>query len=365
MNYINQITQYQKNLIYKLLVFCGYTQKKPLKRLIDNKLNDNYSNWYQHLYYKNSINLLFSYDQFMYEFLLKYPQRLKISNFKIRLKEQKKLCMFYGYLSKKQLKNYFLKSKSSPGDFSKNLVSLLESRLDVVVYRTGFAKNIITARQLVAHKKILVNDKILTIPGYLLKPGDIISINRNSYIKIRKAFMQNFKKKDLMNSMLLPINMLDKWATQHNDFSKKELEFFISILAKKIFSRAFLKRYKNPFSSLQNMLNFPYFYLSRSHHYQSKQAMLTKEILEYYRKILVDFITKQKATTLDKKIFVLQLKKYLNKPLPKNKIVEIMNLKKLKPLHLEVSYKLCTCIYLYSPQRVYYPFIIDFDILKK
>lgn len=72
------------------------------------------------------------------------------------------------------------------GATGENLMTLLERRLDNVVYRMGFASTRAEARQLVTHKAILVNDKIVNVPSYLIKPGDVISVRQRA--KIKAAF---------------------------------------------------------------------------------------------------------------------------------------------------------------------------------
>jgi hypothetical protein len=105
----------QNFLVSKLFKLFYLSKSKKLSNFV-------FSNWFPYLYYRNPLNLLFSSDQFLYEFLLKYPQRKKISAYKIQLKEQKKLNLFYGYLSRKQLQKYFSHTKNFQGEFSKNFI---------------------------------------------------------------------------------------------------------------------------------------------------------------------------------------------------------------------------------------------------
>lgn len=368
------ITQHQKNLLSKVSQLVGTLQKTHSKKCTDIQSSENYSNWYQSLHYKNPINLLFSCDQFMHELRSKYSQRTKISNYKIKLKEQKKLSLFYGSLPRSQIKNYCSRSRSSPGNFSKNLISFLESRLDVVVYRSGFTKNILNARQLITHKKVLVNDKILSIPSYLVNPGDVIALDPRIRVQIHQVFLKDFQKykKKTLDPSFLPITLLENSSLQQTRFTKQQVDLFVLLLAKKIFSRAFIKRYKNPFLHSRNTLKFPYFVMCRSYQYRERKATdvasqrtFNKNEMTYGKKVFLECMKSQKRTTLEKKIFLLQLKKYLTKQLSKTENIEIMGLKNKKPLHLEISYKLWTSIYLYSPQRIYYPFLLDFDILKR
>jgi ribosomal protein S4 len=167
----------------------GY-QNQPLTELI---LKQPY------FFSNNPINLLFSIDDFLFEFTPKQPQRRKSSEFQQQLKERKKLDIFYGHLSKKQLKNLLYQSKSSPGYFSANFFSILERRLDVLLYRTGLVKNILTARQLISHKKILVNNQILNIASYQVNPGDIIAIKSNKNKKIHSFKIDKVHNSETIN----------------------------------------------------------------------------------------------------------------------------------------------------------------------
>lgn len=99
----------------------------------------------------------------------------RYSDFGLQLREKQKIRRFYGVLER-QFRNYYKKAASLKGSTGENLLGLLESRLDNMVYRMGFACTRAEARQLVSHKAILVNDAVLNIPSAMIKPGDVISI---------------------------------------------------------------------------------------------------------------------------------------------------------------------------------------------
>ena len=92
-----------------------------------------------------------------------------------KFREKQKAKFIYGVLEK-PFRNYFEKAKQMEGMTGENLMRLLESRLDNVVFRMGFARTRKEARQIVDHKHILVNGKQVNIPSYLVKAGDVISI---------------------------------------------------------------------------------------------------------------------------------------------------------------------------------------------
>ena len=105
--------------------------------------------------------------------------RPKISNYGTQLKEKQKIKFMYGLLEK-QFRITFKKAEKLKGETGTNMLQLLESRLDNVVYRLGFAPTRPAARQLVNHKHFLVNGRLVNIPSFIVKPGDEISVRDKS-----------------------------------------------------------------------------------------------------------------------------------------------------------------------------------------
>jgi small subunit ribosomal protein S4 len=101
-------------------------------------------------------------------------RRRKASKYSFQLREKQKLRRTYGLLEK-QFRNYFIKAARQEGITGTNLLQLLERRLDNIVYRLGFTSSRATARQLIRHKHFQVNGKPVSIPSYLVKPGDVVS----------------------------------------------------------------------------------------------------------------------------------------------------------------------------------------------
>ena len=99
----------------------------------------------------------------------------KMSEYGLQLREKQTAKFIYGVLEKPFL-NYFKKADQMSGMTGENLMVLLESRLDNVVFRLGFARTRREARQIVDHKQVLVNGKQVNIPSYLIKAGDVIEI---------------------------------------------------------------------------------------------------------------------------------------------------------------------------------------------
>ncbi len=105
--------------------------------------------------------------------------RSKTSEYGSQLREKQKAKRYYGLLES-QFRSYFEMAERRPGQTGENLLAILETRLDNVVYRLGFAMSRAEARQLVSHGHITVNGKRVNIPSFLVKPGMIISLRERS-----------------------------------------------------------------------------------------------------------------------------------------------------------------------------------------
>ena len=106
-------------------------------------------------------------------------KRTKASNYSVQLREKQKVRRIYGVLER-QFRNYFTRAESKKGVTGVVLLQLLESRLDNMLYRLSFAGSRSQARQLVLHRHVEVNGRLVTIPSYQVKPGDEISIREQS-----------------------------------------------------------------------------------------------------------------------------------------------------------------------------------------
>ena len=103
----------------------------------------------------------------------------KVSEYGLQLREKQKAKFIYGVLEK-PFRNYFEKAEKMNGQTGENLMVILESRLDNVIFRLGFARTRKEARQIVDHKHVLVNGKAVNIPSYLVKAGDTIEIKEKN-----------------------------------------------------------------------------------------------------------------------------------------------------------------------------------------
>ena len=113
--------------------------------------------------------------------------RSKSSDYALQLREKQKVKRIYGVLEK-QFRNYYKKAASKKGSTGENLLTLLESRLDNVVYRMGLGSTRAESRQLVNHKNIQVNGKIINIPSYKLAPQDKVTVREKSKKQLRIKF---------------------------------------------------------------------------------------------------------------------------------------------------------------------------------
>ena len=102
----------------------------------------------------------------------------KMSEYGLQLREKQKAKFIYGVLEK-PFRNYYKKAQRKPGQTGENLMIMLETRLDNVIFRMGFARTRREARQIVGHKHVLVNGKQVNIPSYLIKVGDVIEIKED------------------------------------------------------------------------------------------------------------------------------------------------------------------------------------------
>ncbi len=111
-------------------------------------------------------------------------RRGRLSDYGVQLREKQKVRRLYGVLEK-QFRNYYKEAARIKGATGENLLQLLETRLDNVVYRMGFGATRAEARQLVSHKSILVNGALVNIPSYRIKEGDVVSIREKAKNQLR------------------------------------------------------------------------------------------------------------------------------------------------------------------------------------
>ena len=142
----------------------------------------------------------------------------KLSEYGAQLREKQKAKFIYGVLEK-PFRNYYEKADRMKGMTGDNLMTMLESRLDNVVFRMGFARTRREARQVVDHKHVLVNGKCINIPSYLVKAGDVVEIKESN------RTMQRFKDiAEVTAGRLTP-----EWV----DVDKENFKGTVSVLPKR------------------------------------------------------------------------------------------------------------------------------------
>ena len=111
-------------------------------------------------------------------------RRGRLSDYGVQLREKQKVRRIYGVLEK-QFRNYYKEAARLKGATGEDLLRLLERRLDDVVYRMGFGSTRSEARQLVSHKGILVNGRVVNIPSYQVAPGDVVAVREKAKKQLR------------------------------------------------------------------------------------------------------------------------------------------------------------------------------------
>jgi small subunit ribosomal protein S4 len=104
----------------------------------------------------------------------------RLSDYGNQLRAKQRMKFYYGNISERQFFNTFTLASKSKGDVSENFIALLESRLDTIVYRANFVATVFAARQFVNHKHVTVNGKVVNIPSYRVKVGDVIQVREKS-----------------------------------------------------------------------------------------------------------------------------------------------------------------------------------------
>ena len=107
-------------------------------------------------------------------------RRRKQSDYGLQLQAKQKLKGYYGNISERQFRRYYIEEDLRKGDTSENLLALLERRLDAVVYRMKLVPTVFASRQFINHGHILVNSKRVNIPSYKVKDGDVIEVKEKS-----------------------------------------------------------------------------------------------------------------------------------------------------------------------------------------
>ncbi len=135
-------------------------------------------------------------------------------------KPKQRIKFYYRHNSEKQFYNTFVLANTLKGDVSENFIGLLESRLDVVVYRANFVPTVFAARQFVNHKHVTVNGKVVNIPSYKLKVGDVVLVrDRSRKLALVMESLQNMER-DIPSYLILDKDNYSVKVTQKAAFAE-------------------------------------------------------------------------------------------------------------------------------------------------
>lgn len=146
-------------------------------------------------------------------------RRGRLSDYGVQLREKQKVRRTYGILER-QFRNYYKEAARLKGATGENLLQLLESRLDNVVYRMGFGSTRAEARQLVSHKSIAVNGRVVNIPSYKVSEGDVVSVRQKAKEQLRiKSALELAGQRGAAEWLRVDVNKLEGQFTRKPDRS--------------------------------------------------------------------------------------------------------------------------------------------------
>ena len=328
---------------------------------------------------------MFSLEQLKGEFYRKPSRHNKSSLFKILLEERKKCSIAYGCLNKKQMQKLFLQAKKFEGKFDENFVKIVESRLDVALFRICFFPTLFSARQWVNHGHILVNNSVINLPGYQLKGGDIITVapDKRDALKRKISLFIAEKIKIRAYHYLVKIKTfygIIKSCIPCQKINPLYLNLLFQVNRKSLKSKILTR------VTPSLLLKFPLLKKSGQEQTRVKKSVLSfkKGIDSVFRlpgnKGFQNIYGKKKIKTL----FYLLPKMFLFFSKKKEQLLPFLKVRNLftssrsltqrvaafkisgmKPLNLEVCYKNMVAIFLYSPQKVALPVSIDLHLIAK
>ena len=168
----------------------------------------------------------------------------KKSQFFYHVRAKKLMSLLYGKLHTSYLVSLFKKSNAHKGKTISNFFAALETRLDTTLYRVQFAPTLQAARQLISHQKICVNNVVLTKPGYILQPGDVISIAPNAIAHVGQS-IQQFLRAENTQTALHTVGLLKKFRAKRRKRKPffKKMRFRLSFSSKRLVRRVRRRRY--------------------------------------------------------------------------------------------------------------------------
>lgn len=273
---------------------------------------------------------LYPLEQIKHELFKRGKDYKSSSHFLHVLKERKKLSLLYGGLSNRFFRKIYSQAINIQGKFTQNLILLLEKRLDVTLYRICFFNSIPSARQAISHNLILVNGKTVNISSYCVKAGDVITINEKHFNILKNKIYKNIQNKIFI----------------------RKSRFILSPGLLANYLKSFKKDKKSLLYFLQN----------------NTQSTLQLDLLNNLSKIekccLYRNIEKWNYSEKQKYKYCLY-KEHLSKHRSHRQTLIGMRYSAMKPIHVEVSYKVLTAIILFSPLKVSFPALLDLELIKR
>jgi len=275
------------------------------------------------------------------------------------LEERKKCSIAYGSLNKKQMQKLFLQAKKFEGKFDENFVKIVESRLDVALFRICFFPTLFKARQWVNHGHILVNNSVITLPGYQLKGGDIITVGPYKRDTLKRQISLFIAEK----IKIRPSHYLVKIKTFYGIIKscilcQKINPLYYNTLLQKRRGQEQTKIRKILLSFKKRLTLFSI--LPAGILLKKMYGKNTKKIKNLLPKVFL-FFSKKKEQLLP----FLKVRNFFTSPRSLTQRVNSFKISGMKPLNLEVCYKNMVAIFLYSPQKVALPVSIDLHSIAK
>lgn len=247
---------------------------------------------------------IYSIDQINLE--LRRNRILKSSDFGYQLQERKKLRWFYGGISTGNLRKIFKESYAKDLTLGSSVFQILEKRLDVVLYRSGFFGSIYEARQWIFNKRIYINDRLINRPSYQMQPGDIVTIQEKWHLLLVQNILERF----------LVFLKKVKFADNLNDKSLPNIQ------------------------NIELSASLDSFRLNEE----------TNISMDDTKKLFKDFLGLQTSRRLQRRL---------------GNSILFRAFHAMKSQNLEISFKTLSFIYLYPPQKIVFPTLLNVSAIEK
>jgi ribosomal protein S4 len=308
-------------------------------------------------------SMLFALDQFQFQWDKGHSHGKKFSDYRYQLKERTKLGVFYGNLATHMVSRLMTDSQSHRGNYQRQMISLLEQRLDVVIFRSHFVRSIKTAQQLISHGHVSVNGSPLTIPSCRLVPGDVVSLRSGVLTsrgdRFREVLKAHGEHQKLHGTHGDSVHRLLQQAVLHGDFHLLEV-----VLAQKIASRIVYSMSSAREEGIHEITYTPVKGPKGATHGSATRAPSTVS-KRAFRDGVTGLLHILGVMGMSHHLVSLHITRALSKRTSRSRVKTSWWLMHIKPVHLETSYGLSQIIYLYAPQRVAYPFPLQLDDVRR